>query len=192
MQGATVVFDIETGGLEDRHPIIQLAAIAVDARWAETAAFERKIAFDARRADPQALALNSYDEARWRDEAVEARVAAQGFADFCRAHASMELVSRQGKPYRCARLAGHNAVGFDIPRVRDLMEAHDIWWPACWWYPLDTYQGALWHFARSGALPPADFKLPTLAAHFGLPTEGAHDALADVRMAAGIARAILG
>ena len=41
-----VFFDFETGGLEDSRPNIQLAAIAVDENWNETATFEAKIKFD--------------------------------------------------------------------------------------------------------------------------------------------------
>jgi hypothetical protein len=58
------------------------------------------------------------------------------------------------------------------------------------WYPLDTYQRAIWHFAENGLAAPENYRLPTLAAHFGLDPAGAHDALADVRLAAGIAQAI--
>lgn len=188
----TVVFDIETGGLEPNRPIIQVAAIAVDDAWRELAAFERKLRFDERDADPDALAVINYDRQAWLSAAVDPRDAARGFADFCRAHATVERISKAGRPYKVAAMAGHNAVGFDIPRMRALLERFDIFWPAQWWYPLDTYQGVLWHFQRTGETPPADFKLPTLATHFGLSADGAHDALADARMAAGIARAILG
>ena len=191
MQGRTVVFDIETGGLEPRHPIIQLAAVALDEQGEELDAIERKVRFDLRRADARALDINAYDEETWDQEAVEGQQAADDFARFCSTHATLELVSRQGKPYRCARIAGHNITAFDVPRVRAFMERHGVWWPACWWYPLDTWQGALWHFARGHGKAPQDFKLPTLAAHFGLATDGAHDALADVRMAAGILRALM-
>jgi DNA polymerase III epsilon subunit-like protein len=71
-------------------------------------------------------------------------------------------------------------------------DSGDGYIPACWWYPLDTYQRAIWHFAERGLAAPENYRLPTLAAHFGLDPEGAHDALTDVRLSAGIAQAIAG
>lgn len=170
---------------------IQIAAIAVrDGR--ELDAFERKIRFDESRADPEALAMNHYDPTVWKAEAVAVDSAVQAFSDFCRDHADLELISkRTGRPYNVARLAGHNVVSFDIPRLRRMFDASgDGYIPACWWYPLDTYQRAIWYFAENGLPAPQNYQLPTLAAHFGLDPQGAHDALADVRLAAGIAQAI--
>jgi uncharacterized protein YprB with RNaseH-like and TPR domain len=39
-------FDLETGGLELHHPIIQFAGIAVDRAWREIETLEMKIEFD--------------------------------------------------------------------------------------------------------------------------------------------------
>ena len=57
-------FDLETGGLDDRHPTIQIAAIATEA-FVEVASFEAKISFDPKCADPAALAMNHYDARVW-------------------------------------------------------------------------------------------------------------------------------
>ena len=189
---AAIVFDLETGGLEPHHAITQIAAIAVDASWQEVETFERKVQFDVGKADPEALRLNSYEPEAWASEAIPEREAAEAFAAFCRKHATLELISRAGNPYTVARLAGHNVVAFDVPRVRAMMQrCGDVFWPACWWYPLDTYQGAIWHFhGREDA--PENYRLPTLARAFGIDASNAHDALADtrivVRLAAHLAR----
>ena len=191
VQGTTVYFDLETGGIEAHQPNIQIAAIAVR-DGVEVAAFEHKIRFDDSVADPEALAINHYDAAVWADQAVTSETAVRAFSRFCRDHADLELLSkRTGRPYSVARLAGHNIVSFDIPRLRRMFdESTDSYLPACWWYPLDTYQRAIWHFAERDIPTPENYKLSTLAAHFGLDAEGAHDALADVRLSAGVAHAI--
>ncbi len=46
MGQTTVFFDLETGGLLDESPDIQLAAIAVDRWWHHIGTFEAKIVFD--------------------------------------------------------------------------------------------------------------------------------------------------
>ena len=191
VKGTTVYFDLETGGIEAHQPNIQIAAIALR-DGVEIAAFEHKIRFDDSVADPEALAINHYDAAVWANEAVTAETAVRAFSRFCRDHADLELLSkRTGRPYSVARLAGHNIVSFDIPRLRRMFEeSTDSYLPACWWYPLDTYQRAIWHFAERDIPTPENYKLSTLAAHFGLDAEGAHDALADVRLSAGVAQAI--
>lgn len=193
MHGTTVFFDLETGGTEEKHPVIQLAAVAVR-DWKEVDALECKVSFQEKECDPEALALNGYDRAVWDAKAVMPMVAASNFRTFLEKHADLTLVSaRTGRPYRAARMAGHNVVAFDIPRLRTFMDRARIgWWPGCWWYPLDTYQRAIWLFAEQGLPPPADYKLGTLAAHFSIPSQGAaHDALADVRTTVLVAKAII-
>ncbi|MFT5130924.1 MAG: DNA polymerase III epsilon subunit-like protein [Rhodothermales bacterium] len=188
MNDETVVwFDFETGGLEPHHPSIQLAAVAVRG-GVEVASFERKIQFREADSQAEALALNSYDPEQWRDAAVPEGDAIKDFIAFLRAHADTELVSaRTGRPYNVALVGGHNVVGFDIPRLR--AAAKGAFLPCCWWYPLDTYQRAIWH-AQENGYRPANFQLSTLAEHFGIASEGAHDALADVRMCAALADAL--
>jgi DNA polymerase III epsilon subunit-like protein len=45
----------------------------------------------------------------------------------------------------------------------------------------------MWYFDERGVTP-SDYKLETLCKYFGITTEGAHDALTDVRMCAALAR----
>jgi DNA polymerase III epsilon subunit-like protein len=191
MKGTTVFFDLETGGVEPHHPNIQVAAIAVR-DWKEIDAYEAKVAFDPKACDPEALKVNGYTPEAWLKAVSEAQ-AASGFAEFCRKHADVTMTSkRTGRPYKVARLAGHNVVAFDVPRARAMMErAGGLFWPACWWYALDTYQRAIWHFAELGGAEPENYQLQTLARYLRIEAQGAaHEALADVRLCARIAQAL--
>lgn len=193
MRGTTIFFDLETGGVEDYHPNIQLAAVAVGPDWREVGVLEAKIDFEPSRCDPQALRLNGYKPEAWVGARSEREVMIQ-FDEFCRLHGDLSLVSkRTGRPYTMARLAGHNVAAFDIPRLRAAMDRAGVkFMRGCWWYPLDTYQRALWHFTERGLAQPDDFKLQSLRSHFGIEPQGEeHEALADVRVSARIARAII-
>jgi DNA polymerase III epsilon subunit-like protein len=107
----TVFFDIETGGLNPkRHPIIQLAAIAVTDRLEPIEAYESKIRFDERDANRSSLRKNHYHPGIWAKKALEPKYAAKGFGDFLRRHATITLLSSSGKPYQVAQLAAHNAI----------------------------------------------------------------------------------
>ena len=178
---SAVYFDLETGGIEDTHPDIQLAAVAIDeGTWTELGSFEAKVAFDPQEADPSALALNHYTPEAWAGAESLAIVVAK-FAGFLERFRSLSMVSkRTGKPYSVAKLVGHNAATFDGPRLRRMFEKCDRFLPAdprvrC------TCQRAMWWFDERG-IAPKDFKLATLCEHFGIAADGAHDALADVRL----------
>jgi DNA polymerase III epsilon subunit-like protein len=186
----TVYLDLETGGVRPEHPIIQIAAVAIDnATWQEVDAIEMKLGFDPSQADPEALRLNHYDTAVWHAEAVIPSQARLQFARFLERHKTIQLISkRTGNPYRVAQLAGHNAASFDGPRLQKFFRDAGAFLPAD---PrvLDTLQRALWWF-QERRLRPADYRLNTLCAYFGIPIrpEGAHEALADVRLTVELAR----
>lgn len=184
-----IYFDLETGGLAEAAPIIQLAAVAVDeTTWTELDHFETKIQFDEAAAEPDALKLNHYEPKVWQEKAVPLRTALQGFAAFLEPHRSLEMVSkRTGRPYRVAKLVGHNAATFDGPRLKRAYQESAIFLPAdprvrC------TVQAALWWFDSQGVAL-ASYKLTDLCAFFSLPvSDDAHDALADVRMTVALAK----
>jgi DNA polymerase III epsilon subunit-like protein len=181
-----VFFDMETAGLLERHPTIQIAAIATD-DFEEVGSFEAKIKFDVSLADPEALKLNSYDPQVWDDEAIPEIAAVAKFYLFLQRHAETEMTSkRTGRPYKVTRVAGHNAATFDGPRLKSMFERNNQFLPA---HPqvLDTLQLALWK-TKAGF---KSYKLADLCAHFGIETAGAHDALADVRMCAKLARQLM-
>ncbi len=181
-----VYFDFETGGVEPHHPSIQLAAVAWDG-GVELDAFEHKIAFKETDADPAALAMNHYDRAAWVDAKSPAIVAAK-FGAWLRPYCQVKKKSKAGKDYFVARLSGYNAAAFDAPRLRELFGAAFL--PAE--YPVrDVLQRAVYHFdERPEAPKPESWKLTTVAAHFGIEVNGAHDALADARICAQLYRAI--
>jgi DNA polymerase III epsilon subunit-like protein len=194
MKGGLVFFDLETGGLRWKDPDIQLAAVAVR-EWREVDAFERKIRFDEDPHDAKqvrALEINSYDRGVWAAEAVDEGDVVKEFAEFLRPFACVTMVSnRTGNPYSVARLAGHNAAGFDGGRIANMFKRHDRFMPAAF-QVLDTLQLALWHFEGWDAVPPENFKLATLCRHFGIDIpEGVHDALVDARLSAALARRIV-
>lgn len=185
-------FDLETGGLTEAHPDIQLAAITVnESTGDEVGVFQHKIRFDEAAADPTALALNHYDRALWEREAMEPRTLVESFAEFLRPHRSIEMTSkRTGARYTVAKLIGHNSVSFDGPRLQRLFKAHGIFLPADPRFRC-TVQRAMWWFDEHPTRKaPDNFKLGTLCEYFGIPTTGAHDALADVRMTIALARAL--
>jgi DNA polymerase III epsilon subunit-like protein len=180
----TVYFDFETGGVLETHPDIQLAAIAVDSQWRELATFERKIRFDEALADPKALVINHYDPFVWEAEAKPAADVVRDFANFLSGFRCINKISKGGKPYAVAQLAGHNAAVFDAPRLRRMFGKTFL---AADMHILDTLQLALWHFHKIGAAPDS-YKLSALCDHFGIPCDGAHDAFTDCRLSAAIAR----
>lgn len=182
----TVYLDTETGGTKPEHPTIQLAAVAMDGDR-ELASFEQCIAFDIGASDPAALAMNHWDAARWAREAVTPEVCAAKFAAWLRPYQSVTLTSkRTGRDYTVARLAAYNAVTFDMPRLYEMFG--DIFTP--WERRVrDVFQRVLFWSDETGT-ELENYKLPTVATHFGIATDGAHGALADARMCAAVARAI--
>lgn len=187
----TVYFDLETGGVEDKHPTIQLAAIAVSPTWDELEVLERKIRFDEAACDPEALRVNGYNPLAWAN-AVSLREAMHDFDDLCSRWADTRLISKRGSPYNVTRLAGHNIATFDVPRTRRDMDTAGVrFWRACWWYPLDTYALAIWHYAARGLAMPKSFQLQDLREALGIELVGdAHEALSDVRTSIALARVL--
>ena len=179
--------DVETGGVEDRHPTIQIAVVAFDEDTFDVIdELDVKLRFDEASCDSRALRLNSYDPLLWGAEAVTEDVARPKLMDFFEANQTWKLVSKKGNSYTTAKLIAHNAP-FDIPRLRKLWGS--CFTPFAWWYPHDTLQLALWKLSAS-ANPPRNYQLGTLCDHFGIETEGAHDALADCRMTIKLAQAL--
>lgn len=175
-----IFFDIEAAGNDPkRHPIIQLAAIAVDERLEMLEAFEAKLRFHPRTAKAASLRKNHYHPGVWAKEAREPLEVAQDFAVFLRRHATVPVLSGQGKSYNIAQLAAHNAA-FDGPFVTTWFEKLGIYLPARR-LVLCTMQLAMWQFAMNDEAP-ANFQLATLCNHLGVPfhAAAAHDALGDV------------
>jgi len=184
----TVFFDFETGGVQDHHPNIQLAAVAVDSQWNELATFERKIQFNEADAEPEALKINHYDAEVWKAALPESKVVAE-FAAFLKPFCCVEKTSKRGTPYYVARIAGHNAATFDGPRLRRMFADAGQFLPTDL-HVRDTLQRALWWFDQKGE-ECKSFRLTELCKYFGVPVDDtAHDALTDVRLSIAIAKAM--
>ncbi len=185
----TVFIDLETGGLGPNHPDIQVAAIAVRG-WREIETYEAKIQFDEARAEPEVLAMNSYDPEAWRTHAKpESRVVAE-LGALLRRHLSIGMVSQRGKVYRVARIAGHNVVNFDAPRLKAMFARCNAFLPVDIYLPLDTLQLALWQCAMWD-VKPASYKVSDLCRQFGVSLTDGHDALSDVRATIHLARELM-
>lgn len=187
-----VFFDLETGGLDPRrHPIIQLAAVAVGEQLEELGQFEAKILFDVSRADPQALAMNCYDAAVWKAEGIPAISAVQQFSQFLRPYSDVRMTSQRGVPYVVAQLAGYNAATFDGPFLQKLYSDCREFMPAAY-RVLCVMQRAIWFCHERPATGfPLDFKLGTVCRHWGVPLADAHDALADCRATVALYRRLV-
>lgn len=189
-----IFFDLETGGVEDRHPNIQLAAVAIDEQtWREVASLEVKIRFSESDADPEALRLNHYDREAWEREAVLPAEAVRRFCVFIDPYRSIKMISKSGKAYSVAKIAGHNSASFDFPRLRRMFGERFM---PCAFFVRDTLHRALWWLDEHPEAPrPKNLKLATLAEYFAVSVEGAdaqaHDALTDARMAAALARRMM-
>lgn len=183
-------YDLETGGIEDRHPTIQIAASVWDVGLdGELASFQRKLQFDPAACSPQALEVNAYSPEGWVD-AVDPATGWQDFFRFCGEHRSKPMVSKKGNQYLVTIAGGHNVTAFDFPRVVRAARKLDAFMPL-WWYQLDTYALAVWARAL-GALPEMRLNLESLSTHFGVGFSGEqHDALVDCRLAARVCRHLL-
>jgi DNA polymerase III epsilon subunit-like protein len=180
----TVYFDLETGGVEPRHPTIQLAAVAIAEDGSEADAFMARLQFNEADCDAEALKMNHYDPAAWANAIAPDR-AVERFAVWLEPFRSVTLTSkRTGRDYTVAKLAGYNALTFDAPRLRQLFGTRFTPWSH---QIRDVLQRALFWFDEHPEAPrPENYRLATVAAYFGLATDGAHDALADARMAAAL------
>jgi DNA polymerase III epsilon subunit-like protein len=199
MEQRIVLIDTETGGTSPgRHPLIQFAAIACTDDYEPIESIEVKLDFARALADPKALEMNSFSRESW-DAALQPRTAVVTIAAFLKRHATLEqIAASSGRAYYVARVMAHRA-DFDMDFLRALFDdpGRQIGEPKphgtrgeflpAYPLPLCTLHLAQWTFRVLGEKPPRNWKLATIAEHFGLSTEGAHDAMADVRLAREIA-----
>jgi DNA polymerase III epsilon subunit-like protein len=186
-----IYFDIETGGLLEDDPIIQLAAVAVDeSAWTTMEEFECKIRFNEDSADPKALEICHYDPRVWEAQAVDAGEAITKFSAFLNRHKSLQMISkRTGNPYMVARLVGHNAATFDGPRLKSMYQRLGAFLPADPRVRCTVQQAMFWFDCRG--IAPENYQLSTLCRYFGIPVdESTHDALVDVRLTVQLAKAL--
>lgn len=190
MKAPLIVFDLETGGLDKAiHPIIQFAGVAVNREWEIVDELEVKIEFDLASAQQEALELNSYSEEEWERDAVTEAEAMKMIAAFFKRHDSLAKTSKKGRPYKIARLCGHNASRFDGEFLAAWFKRADMFCPAGCFEALDTVQLARWIlFIRNSPVQPENVKLETLAKYLGIEAPNAHDAMGDVKVTVEVAR----
>lgn len=190
MTDRLIFFDLETAGTDPkRHPIIQIAAIAVDNVLEPVEAFEAKVKFSAQSAVKRSLRKSSYHPGVWSREARESAIAAKELAAFLRRHACRPALTADGKAYHVAQLVAHNAA-FDGPFLTEWFDRQRIYLPAHR-LVLCTMQLAMWRADATGEAPD-NFQLATLCRHYGVPfhAASAHDALGDVSATVQLYRAI--
>ena len=186
-----VFYDTETGGIEPRHPTIQVAASVWDANIeTELDWFSVRLLFDPDLCQPEALDLNSYDEELWNDDALSPALGWGSFFEFLEKHRTKQLVSKQGNPYNVAVSGGHNVMAFDFPRVKNAAAKLGRFNPM-WYYQLDSYPLAV-AALHTGAIDAERLNLEALSDYFGLTTNDEfHDAVNDCRMAAQVCRKLV-
>jgi len=191
--------DVETAGFHRKSPIIELAAIAVEAgTYRELDAFDAKVQFSMQDpyVDLAALGVNKFSPAIWERYAVPPERAAKNFSRLLSRHATEEFANGDGNGFFVAKLAAHNA-DFDNTRLRRWCTQHlprskgrRPFFPGSY-LALCTVQKADWFFHdNQGLTPPSNLKLPTLAEYFGLRNQPDHSALNDVRATVELAQVI--
>lgn len=185
-----IFFDLETGGLDVNAPIIQIAAAVVDQDkdWEIIHTFERKCKFLESDADPQALAINHYDPKVWQVEAMHLDDAMSAFNNVCKTYADVQKISKNGKPYRVAQLAGFNTEAFDMPRIQQHFEDRCLFFAVNMW-SYDTLQLVRWKTLNDIHKFP-NHKLETVCKEFQI-EHNAHDALGDVLATVELTRKLL-
>lgn len=176
-----VLIDTETGGTNIyRHPVIQVAAMAVRLKTLEIESeFEVKVHFDEKKCDPEALEHNSYDAIVWQQNAEEPKAAMEAVRDYLNRYAVWPKLSKKNRPYKVARLAGYNVDKFDRPMLHRWFQNQKAFFPADF-YTLDLYQRAIWYFSdRPDTEPPPTFKLGGVCRYFGIEPVDEHDATGD-------------
>jgi len=202
---------------------IAAVAFDLASDWQEVGSFYRRVKFRHDKASPKALFINSIGShltddphafpesmddfkgaplyprlmdavAEWNNSAYGPIEVVTDFNLFLEEHATMPKVSRYGKPYSVAVLAGHNAAKFDAPFLRDWYKnlgdavGERFWLPADF-FVLDTLHMALENMVFDG-VEYANLKLETLLHHHGIDIPQSHDALTDVRLTAAVAQII--
>jgi Exonuclease len=185
--------DIEAAGsAAARHPILQVAAIAVNAAFEELETFEVKLRFEEASATKASLRKANYTRGQWAREAIHPRRAAIEFSSFLKRHATVPVLGIRGRQREVSQLVAHNAE-FDNSFIQAWYERQELYYPARF-QMLCTLQRAEWYFAENPEFPrPDNMKLLTLCRYFEVRLNRleAHDALADVRATIGLYRAIL-
>ena len=196
-----IVFtDLETGGLfyyprvingslRPMNPIIQIGCAVVDCDTLDIVdTLEMKVAFNEAEGEQSAYAINGYKKENWVD-APSKVVAKARLTEFFKKHATVTKISkRTNNPYTVALLGGQNIAAFDMPFLRNWYEPD--------FFPVDYHTVDTMALAHIYSIVTGtrldSLGQEALSKHFGVAFDGkAHDALADVKVTAGIYKAMM-
>ena len=125
-----VFIDLECAGLNPQwHPIIQIAAIAVNESLNPVEIFEAKVRFHRSRAEKNSLRKNHYDPGVWAHDGQSPRDVGVSFRSFLRRHATIPRIDANGEAFHVAQLVAHNAA-FDGPFLTTWYKRQRIYLPA--------------------------------------------------------------
>lgn len=157
--------DVETTGLDAEHnEVIEIAIIRIEPDGQETE-YHRKLKMERpENAHPKALKVNGYTEEAWFGAKTQSEV--------------WNEIVRFGF-FKDAIVAGQN-VRFDTGFITASLNRHVENPPRIDYHLLDTCVLALHYLTQYGI---SSVSLVPTCEFLGIPTDGAHTALADVRMA---------
>lgn len=160
--------DLETSGLDpELHEILEIGVIVTDFKLKELGSLNCKvIPVYIEGAEEKALKTCGYDKELWEKEAIPLKEALKKLN---------KLVPFKEK----AIPVGHNIKRFDIPFMRKAYKEEGIF-DILSWTMIDTWDLAATYKVISGEQLP-NFKLGTLASHFGIEIKTAHRAMDDIR-----------
>ena len=180
-----VVFDIETGGLdENRHPIIELAFVTIQPDKKNKLVIKQDLTFDCLikpysdvlKIEDQALKVNGITFEEIEKFGVESKDVIEGLIELSQS-LSVESVRekrRRNKPI----LVGHNIDEFDILFLKKFFKYHDKDLNDYFSYTtVDTYTLSRLIFRTDDKID--NLKLGTTCNYFGIRIKNAHRALDD-------------
>lgn len=183
-----IIIDVETAGLDHGAELTQVAALDLGSDNQEVGAFDALVAFDEARADREALDLQGYDSASWKERAVPVRKALVDLAAWLKDRATVTRISpRTGNAYRVAACAAYNA-SFDADALMHWSRS-----AGRVFLPFDLPLRCLMQLARwtLPEEPGVSWKAEDVARRLGITTTQTHKALDDVRLEAAIYRELL-
>lgn len=180
-----VVFDIETGGLdEDKHPIIELAFITLQKDKKGDLVISKDLTFDCLikpysenlTIEEQALKVNGITFEEIEKFGVESKDVVEGLIELSQSLQKESVRNRRrgNKPL----LVGHNIDDFDVPFLRKFFELHNKnLYDYFSFATVDTYTLSRILFRTDQKID--NLKLITVCNYFGIRINNAHRAYED-------------
>lgn len=177
-------FDCETGGLDEHHSLLTLAAVVTDKNFdplfggniADTLYLE--IRHPLYVVTPEAITINKIDLVTHSARGLKIADAQARFESW------LESAHRSAGVEKLTP-AGHN-VPFDLKFVWEQLMLKDVWHRYCSYHTLDTVPLAA--FFNSAGLISSSLGLVALCEHFSIPHQEAHNAMADTLATIAVAK----